>query len=250
MSRPINIFSRIPAGPRDWLLALSSPLLLILAFPRSDIWILSWVALIPLFTCLNNTRKFSDAVLKAYISGCVFFFGTLYWFVHVTLPGMVLVVAYLAVYFGVFGAVCWWARRYSFIKRLFLLPSAWVLLEFARAHLMTGFGWASLGYSQYKNILMIQIADLAGVYGVSFVIVFVNTWLQEIVRQRVVEKKLSTEKEFVLSGLIVVGVLSAVVVYGFWSRKDATPADQSKIAVVQGNIPLELRWNKNARQIG
>src|SRR3989338_6929622 len=237
MPRTINISFRIPPGARDWLLSLSTSLLLILAFPRTDMWIFSWIAFIPLFICLNNTQKLFDSIIKAYVCGFVFFVGTLYWFVHVTLPGMILMVAYLAGYFAVFGAVFWWSRRYNFLTRLFFLPSAWVVLEFVRGHLMTGFGWASLGYSQYKNILMIQIADLTGVYGVSFVIIFVNTWLQEIVRQRVVEKKLSTEKEFVLSGLIVVGVLSAVVVYGFWSRKDATPADQSKIAVVQGNIP-------------
>lgn len=246
MPRSINIFSRIPAGAKDRLLSLGTPLLLILAFPKTDVWILSWIALIPLFICLNNAEKFSDAVLKAYVSGFVFFLGTLYWFVHVTLPGMIVLVAYLAVYFAAFGAVYWWARRYSFIHRLFFLPSAWVILEFTRSHLMTGFGWASLGYSQYKNILMIQIADLTGVYGVTFVIVFVNYWLHELVRQRVVEKKLNSEKEFVFAGLSVIAVLAAVVGYGFWSQRDATPADQSRIAVVQGNIPQELKWSKSA----
>ena len=146
MPRTINIFARFSVGARDWLLVLLTPLLLILAFPKTDVWILSWYALIQLFISLNNAQKFSDAVLKAYVSGFVFFLGTLYWFIHVTLPGMILMVAYAAVYFGVFGAVCWRARRYSFLKRLFFLPSAWVLLEFARAHLLTGFGWASLGY--------------------------------------------------------------------------------------------------------
>ena len=246
MPRTINIFARFSVGARDWLLVLLTPLLLILAFPKTDVWILSWFALIPLFISLNNAQKFSDAVLKAYVSGFVFFLGTLYWFIHVTLPGMILMVAYAAVYFGVFGAVCWRARRYSFLKRLFFLPSAWVLLEFARAHLLTGFGWAALGYSQYKNILMIQIADLTGVYGVTFVIVLVNTWLQEIVRQRVFAKKLNAGKEFVFAGLIVVGILAAVIGYGFWSQQDPTPADQSRIAVIQGSIPLELKWNKSA----
>lgn len=246
MPRSINISFRIPAEARDWLWVLSTPLLLILAFPKTDVWILSWFALIPLFICLNNAQKFSDAVLRSYVSGFVFFVGTLYWLVHVTLPGMLMMAAYLAVYFGIFGAVYWWARRYSFLQRLFFLPSAWVVLEFVRAHLMTGFSWSTLGYSQYKNLLMIQVADLTGVYGVSFMIVLVNYWLQEVVRQQAVEKKLNTEKEFILAGLIVVGVLSAAIGYGFWSRQEATPADRSKIAIVQGNIPQELKWSKAA----
>ena len=246
MPRPINIFSRLSDGAREWLLFLTSPLLLILAFPKTDIWILSWIGFIPFFIVLNNTPKLSGSILKAYVCGFVFFLGTLYWLIHVTLFGMLLMVTYLSLFFGIFGAVSWWARRYSFLKRLFLLPSVWVVLEFIRAHFMTGFGWGTLGYSQYKNILMIQIADLTGVYGVSFVLMFVNYWLQEIVRQKTVEHKVNTDKEFIFAGLCVLGMLTAVIGYGFWSRQDATPADQSRIALIQSNIPQELKWQKSA----
>jgi apolipoprotein N-acyltransferase len=56
----------------------------------------------------------------------------------------------------------------------FFLAALWVSLEYARAHLFTGFPWCLLGYSQYEHLSVIQIADLVGVYGVSFFIVLVN----------------------------------------------------------------------------
>ena len=50
------------------------------------------------------------------------------------------------------------------------MPTIWVGLEFVRAHLMTGFSWYYLGHTQYRFIELIQISDLVGAYGVSFVV--------------------------------------------------------------------------------
>ena len=44
---------------------------------------------------------------------------------------------------------------------------------------MTGFAWYFLGIPQHDNLPLIQIADLAGVYGVSFVLAAINGWLFE-----------------------------------------------------------------------
>jgi len=47
-------------------------------------------------------------------------------------------------------------------------------LEYLRRHLFTGFPWALLGYSQYLNLPVIQIADVTGAEGVSFLVMMVN----------------------------------------------------------------------------
>ena len=111
----------------------------------------------------------------AYLTGVVFWFGTVYWLVHITLAGLIILVLYLALYFGIFGLfVSTIDHRPSTIDVIIFIPSAWVLLEYLRGHLLTGFPWALLGYSQYTNIPMIQIADITGVWGVSFVLMSVN----------------------------------------------------------------------------
>ena len=111
--------------------------------------------------------------------GLLFFGGTPFWFIHVTLPGAILLNAYLALYFAVFGFGYCFFSRLNVASKLFLYPSLWTALEYLRGHLLTGFGWVSLGQSQYKNLLMIQIADITGMLGVSFLIVMVNFLLKE-----------------------------------------------------------------------
>ena len=56
-------------------------------------------------------------------------------------------------------------------------PVIWAGLELAQAHLLTGINIATPGHSQYRWIELIQISDLCGGYGVSFVIVLVAACL-------------------------------------------------------------------------
>ena len=56
-----------------------------------------------------------------------------------------------------------------------MVPLIWVVLEYTRCELFTGFPWALFGYTQYENTALIQIADITGVYGVSFVLMLFNT---------------------------------------------------------------------------
>ena len=223
--------------------------LLILAFPKMDIWPLAWIGLVPLLRGLEGQTP-SRAFARAYLCGILFFGGTLYWLIHVTLPGMVLLVAYLAVYFGLFGV------GYNFLAgsktawRPFGIAGLWTLLEFTRAHFLTGFGWAGLGYSQYKNLLFIQIADLTGVYGVSFLVVLGNLLFKEIfdgIREAPTARKWKFALSLILPALVLAlalgyGVLRLAVV----RRAQTRPAPQASIAVVQANIPQSMKWYEPA----
>src|SRR5438105_1333422 len=57
---------------------------------------------------------------------------------------------------------------------LALAPFAWVAAEWGRGHLFGGFPWGLLGYTQYARLPAIQVAELGGVYAVSFVVLSVN----------------------------------------------------------------------------
>ncbi len=220
------------------LLVCFSAILLTLAFPKTDVWILTWIGLVPLMLALDGQKPFK-AFWTAYFCGVLFFAGTLYWLVHVTIPGAMLMVLVLSVYFGLFG---WGYSYFSGQKpvwKLFLLPSLWVGLEFLRTHLFTGFGWASLGYSQYKNLPVIQIADITGLFGVSFLIVMVNVFLKEWIVTT------SRPPRFVC-GLIVVITLGIVLGYGGFRLNEKDSSSGMSVAVVQANIPQEMKWRESA----
>ena len=119
----------------------------------------------------------------SYLCGVVFFSALLYWLVYVdpliAFFGFPLMVLYLSLYFGFFGLAYVYIRRKPVLGKIFLLPGSWVVLEYLRAHLFSGFDWGGLGYSQYKNLIAIQIADVTGIFGVSFLIVMINVVIKE-----------------------------------------------------------------------
>ena len=172
-------------------LSVSSAILLILSYPLPNLEFLAWVAFVPLFFAIENKKPLARFLL-GYITGIIFFAGTIYWLVHVTLAGVVVLVLYLALYFGVFGLLL---GSSSIIHRplrggfaslrtpssFVSIPALWVLLEYTRSNLFTGFGWNLLPYSQSYNLPIIQIAALVGAYGVSFVVMMVNVAVYKLV---------------------------------------------------------------------
>ena len=234
---------------RDILSSASAAGLFILAFPKMDIWPLAWIGLVPLLRGLDGQPPLR-AFARAYLCGILFFGGTLYWLIHVTLPGMVLLVAYLAVYFGLFGVGYTFFAGSKTVWRLFGIASLWTILEFIRAHFLTGFGWASLGYSQYKNLLFIQVADLTGVYGVSFLVVLGNLLFKEIldgIREKPNAHKLKFTSPLAIPALVLALALGYGVIRLMIARRAQTrPAPQASIAVVQGNIAQAMKWYEPA----
>ncbi len=234
-----------PKKIRDLTFCFISAILLILAFPLKESWILSWGALIPLMIALDD-KNLKDSFWLGYVSGFIFFLGTMYWLIHVTLLGMLLMVVYLAVYFGLFGCGYYYFRNKSLFLKLFALPSWWVVLEYIRAHMLTGFDWGSLGYSQYKNLWMIQIADITGMYGISFLVVMLNVFIKDVGLARFLQRRDELKKSAALACLIVGSLLIFVGLYGFFkTRSMDIKSWPLSVAVVQANIPQEMKWKKS-----
>jgi len=224
---------------KDLFFCILSAFLLILSFPDADISFLAWVGFVPLFFAVKNKPRIK-AFLLAYLTGLIFWAGTIYWLVHVTLPGTILLVLYLALYFGFFGAII----TKTFLKPTyyhpFVIPTVWVILEYIRSYLFTGFPWALLGYSQYRNLAVIQVADFTGVWGVSFLVVIANVAAKELItyRLKVSGYRYRAKQFFIvfLAGLIF------VLSYGFFRLSEKRDGLGLKVCVVQGNIPQELKW--------
>lgn len=165
---------------RSFILTFISAILLVLSFPKYDMWFLVWIGLIPFLYAIDGKRP-RDAFGLGWVFGLIFFSSTLYWIIYVTILGAALLIIYLSVYFGLFALGYVLLSKKRLMIKLFAYPSLWVVLEFLRGHLLTGFGWSSLAHSQYKNLLQIQIADITGMLGVSFLIVMVNYFLKEFI---------------------------------------------------------------------
>jgi apolipoprotein N-acyltransferase len=187
-----------------WALALLSSGLQILIFPKPSFFFLCWVAMVPLLYALlrgrggeselvdsegRSLRPFTllQGFLVAWVSGVVWYVGTCYWIYPVmhgygnlgVFAATLITMGYcliMGMHHGAFGMlVVMMARRSTLGNRrpLFMAPFFWVAIEFFRDR-VTGVPWQPLGGAQVDNIPFARIAEVTGVYGLSFAVMLVN----------------------------------------------------------------------------
>ena len=222
-----------------------------LSFPKFGHGAVAWVALVPLLSALR-TLPVLPALLAGLLAGFVQYAGLLYWVTHVVvhygrlpwalgIPVMLLLALYLSLYTGLFAAGVAFFRNRG-IPGVAAAPLLWTVLEYAKSTLLTGFPWENLGHSQYLNLPLIQIADVAGSYGVSFLVVLVNAALAAFVGASPHQRR----RAFV--GLAAAGLLFALAAgYGVWRLADVAarfdPAPERTVALIQGNIDQSIKWD-------
>jgi apolipoprotein N-acyltransferase len=238
------------------LLAIFAGLLLTLCFPRFGQPVVAWVALFPLFFLAANNRPPACFTL-GWIAGVCHGLTLLYWITYVvnhygnlplpvSLAVCFLLVAYLAIFPGLFCAGLSWLRQRG-LPWLLFAPFLWVALELGKSRLLTGFPWENLGYSQYSWLSFIQIADLAGVFGISFVLVLANALLFLLIIGQNDRRKLVT-RLFCL--LLLTGLILTVYGYGRWrlATLETRSSPYLKVALVQGNIAQDTKWDPAFQQ--
>ncbi|MGB9627799.1 MAG: apolipoprotein N-acyltransferase [Thermodesulfobacteriota bacterium] len=238
---------------KEVLLSLLSGTFLILSFPNFDLEFLAWFALVPLFYAIDGKPLFQCFKL-GFFTGVLSFLGMIYWvMVAVHTYGniplilsagiLLLLVIYLSLYIGAFTILTRFIQVRLGIQSFLFAPLVWASLEYLRSFFLSGFPWANLGYSQYLNLPFIQMADLTGVYGLSFVIVMVNSTLFEVIRQWPQKKFPFLEMVFtvlVLLGFLIYGYVKISLVDQRMARNPSL-----KVGLVQGNIDQSIKWNES-----
>jgi apolipoprotein N-acyltransferase len=174
--------------------AILSGLLLWLAAPRLSLWPLAWVALFPLITSIITAQRFRQAIWRGYLFGWAFLAPVWYW-TGLTIVGWThsaigwvapfALTLILAWFYALWSGAAWWlSRRLTGGKRILAFACAWVIMEWARTLGSLSMPWAQLSYSQYRFLPILQIAEVTGAYGVSFLLVLVNSALAEAWLQR------------------------------------------------------------------
>lgn len=219
-------------------LSLISGMLLAISFPKVDFEYGAWIALVPLFLILVkvDSRK---AFTFSYITGAVFFLLTIYWISFVSTLGMVLLVLYLSLYIAVFGFFTNCLFKRLKLPLALIAPPIWILSEFIRAHLLTGFPWVLLGYSQYKQIALIQSASFISVYGISCLIVLVNASIADV---WLFLKNRRIGWRFLIGPALSLVAVIAFLIYGNISvkaDKRGGVKESIKVGIVQPNIMQE-----------
>ncbi len=189
------------------------------------------------------------AFLLGLLAGALYFTGTLYWLVETmtTFGGLSkplaivaagVLVAYLALFPGIFALIQWRLARTFGAIALLLAPAVWVATEMGRTYIWDGFPWELLGYSQASVLPVAQLASVVGVYGLSALVAGISAACAFVATD-------ATRRRWIVAGaaaLVLVGT-------GLWGMARLTSGALTqqgtpiRVAVVQGNILQDDKWN-------
>jgi len=216
--------------------------------PFEQAWA-GYVGLVPLALvfCLW-TFSWKQTLALGFVFGLAHFGFTLFWLTEVTHAGWIALVLILSVYPALW-ALIWakilrplpeeWSSIYNLICAA-LGASVWVILEWVRGWLFTGFPWNNLGVTQAKMVAILQIADLGGVLLVSWLVMFINLILAltliRIWREVKQQQKARAHYDFSLSMLL----LALAFGYGAGVVFDLKePREKLNFLAVQPNLPQD-----------
>jgi apolipoprotein N-acyltransferase len=259
---PVIPATVVPATPwydGAWL-PMCSAVLLSLAFAPISQFYLAWVGLVPWLLFVRRAATARRAFLWNWVAGTLFSAINIWWLCFVTIPGTLGSVAYMGLYWGLAALIVrvvlrregeapaepssrpHKARREPRppVWEPFAIAAVWTGCEWVRGNLMTGWPWSYLGYTQTPVLAMCQVADVAGVYGVTFWLVAVNALIAQFFTARF---KLGP---VLRSAAAVAVLLAVVVVYGIVRMATTHTTPGPRVMVVQSNFPQTNTGEKGA----
>lgn len=201
-----------------WSLPFVFALLFWASFHPLNLGFLGWVALVPLVVYARQASG-KKSFFVAWLGGAVAFAACFFWVRHTVAIGPYLLGIYNGLYVALFVVL---------VRRLGVAwaPVAWTALEFFRGFFLSGLPWFLLGYTQHELLHLIQIADLGGVWLVSALVAWVNAVLVEGRRPLRVA---------------AAAALAAAFVYGAVRLPSIRLSEGPRIAVIQPNIPQDIK---------
>ncbi|MFZ0035754.1 MAG: apolipoprotein N-acyltransferase [Sedimentisphaerales bacterium] len=201
---------------------------------------LAWVSLVPFILACSPDVKVKPLFLTAYLVSLCYWLGNLYWIYPVTPAGWLAFCIYTALLWPIL-AVCLRYCRGKKIPLVLAVPVLIVGAERLQGLFLGGFFWRFLAHSQYANITLIQIADVFGAAGVSFLIAMVNGLAAELIIAAE-EKKIFKTGNLLKAGLVC-GVIVATIVYGEYRINESDKYIEAGplVSTVQTNVPQSVK---------
>jgi len=292
-------FAKVLRSLWPWLAAIVSGLLYAACFPPFNYDWLCWIALTPLLAAIwfsggESKRRWTRDILLGYVGGVSFFWSVFPWLRTVTVPGWLLVGAYMAIYVALWSWICGllrpglrklrvrpveglaavsqrlnqkyaaehgtmiqpeipevaadsparrspWLSSINNLRLAFLLAAAWVAQEWLRSIVFSGWGWNTLGTALHRQIVLIQIAELTGIAGISFMVAFTNVILLATVRRFILETQVKPMRPHFDLTLTMAGIVG-VMAFGLHCLQIHRETQPLNVALVQPNIPREEKF--------
>jgi len=216
---------------------------------------LAWIAIIPFYLALQRA-SIRQAIEYSFLFGAFFYLTTCYpAYISVHTYAQLNIFVSIAIYAWLISALALFMVIF-FVPTVYLkqrgiplwitLPLAWVVQDFLRSYFpVGGFPLGSLAYAQRGFLHVLQVVDLTGPYGVTFLLILSNGVLAELWRWY------RKERAFPKTAITVMGVcVCASLVYGSLRlhefRTTARKQDTINLAMVQGNLDQGGVWERDS----
>ncbi|MHC4477366.1 MAG: apolipoprotein N-acyltransferase [Planctomycetota bacterium] len=219
---------------------LASGVLLTVIQPPISWSLLALVALVPFVLVCSPAAKVKRLALAAYLVSLVYWLGNLYWVFPITIVGWGAYCLYQSLHWPIL-ALCLRYCRMKKVPLVLAVPVLFVGAERLQGLFLGGFFWRFLAHSQFENIRIIQIADIFGAGGVSFLLAMINGYLAESIiawrRGRLL--RIRTFVEFA----VVCCALAGAIVYGRWriDQSERFVEAGPRVAALQSNVPQSVK---------
>jgi len=233
---------------RDRSLALLAGALCVFGFAPFGIFPVPVLALALLFALWQQADSPRAAAWLGFSFGLGMFSAGISW-IYVALhdygdmpvllaaPATLLFAAFLALFTALAGYVQARFIVSNWLRMVLVMPAVWVLIEWLRGTIFTGFPWLTLGYAHTGSPLA-GYAPLWGVYGVSLVAAVSAGLLASLVWVR-----WTRQGKFALAVLLLLWGGGALLRGVAWTQPHGEPFS---VALVQGNIPQDIKFNADA----
>src|SRR4051794_32996659 len=134
----------------------------LLTFPRADLDLLAWVALVPGLLVVRSAASARAAAVLGWWFGAGYLLAALYWTVPNIGPGLLLVAVVFGMLWAGWGLAVWFTLRDPVrpLYALLLVPSTWLAVEYGRSWHALGGPWALFGASQWRHPALLGLAPL------------------------------------------------------------------------------------------
>ena len=218
----------------------------------------AWIALVPFILACSPDAKPRRLALVSYVISLCYWLVNLYWLIPVTIVGWIVFCLYTAALWPIL-ALC---LRYCRIKKIPLFLASAVLvvgIERSQGFFLGGFFWRFLAHSQFQNITLIQIADMFGTAGLSFLIAMVNGLLAELIIAaischpersegsplpvKIMRFFASLRMTIFLKTALVCAAVVATIIYGRWriDQEEQCIQPGPYVASLQSNVPQSVK---------
>ncbi len=215
--------------------------------PPFNAWYLAWAAYVPFILTCSPQGNLKWSVCISYLISLCYWLGNLYWIGPVTWAGWLTFCFYTALLWPILVIFLRFCRRKN-IPLFLAVPILIVGAERLQGLFLGGFYWRHLSHSQYENIALIQIADIFGAAGVSFLVAMVNGLVAELIIAA--REKMIFKIGYFLKTAVVCTAIAVTIFYGRWRIEQTEKSVEMGplIAAVQSNVPQSVKQSYAATE--